>query len=75
LESEAVFKLPHYGYGIFLLFYFIIIVTMFAVSALVPYISSGDKTSLTAFERLLALDLAIIILGFIFFYLRRSTER
>jgi hypothetical protein len=55
-------------------YYFIIIVTMFAVSALIPHISSGDKTSLTAFERLLALDLAIIILGCIFFYLRRSTE-
>ena len=48
----------------------IIIVFMFAALALIPCLSSGDNTSLTAFEELLALDFAIIVLGYLFFYLR-----
>lgn len=47
---------------------FIVVVSMFAVVALIAYIFSGDKTALTAFESLLALDLAIIVLGYIFLY-------
>jgi len=46
----------------------ILIVLMFAIVALIPYISSGDQSSLTAFILVISLDLAIIVFGYLLLF-------